>query len=296
MEISNAQEYHSIRSEMQNLKNCLTNYFGFVLGGFGISFFGFNILEKYTGFYNIAEPIAFTSLILAITITMVLQIIFYKFNSHNRFAGYCKLLNQEQLNINHDMYSEIDIMSWEICVTRLRETELEDNKLSGILKYMVMTDIIDEETKKKTEAYLKRQDEFSFKKLSLGIMILIKYMLGSSKTKSWHFPLPVTSVFFSLSVIYIVFSLYTINRVYPIQFSNITFELNSSLMYVILLIMLIFMWAVIFMKLHGLVDGNHTVDAYCCKFLPIRYSFIYHKSIDIEYSLITLKDIMGKSH
>ena len=93
IEVSNGAEYEMIRNEMQQLKDSITNYFGFVLGGFGASIIGVSLLggEKLPSH---ASGLALTGLILAATVSLILRVLFYKFYSHNRYAGYCKLLNQ----------------------------------------------------------------------------------------------------------------------------------------------------------------------------------------------------------
>ena len=193
-EISNEKEYKIIRDEIQNLKNCITNYMGFVLGGSGISYAGLisigNNINK-----EEAVSIAFLSIILAFVVSLVFLILIYKFNSHNRYAGYCKLLNQEQLllknneNINP---GDIDIMSWEICVDRLRSSKFNSWILEKMLDELVKEGVLS-------------QDQRDRK---------------NKKSESWQFPFPVSVVFFILSAIFIIYSIYLIDQKYA--FENIT--------------------------------------------------------------------------
>jgi len=291
MEISNSQDYHFIREEMKNLKNCITHYLGFVLGGSGVSFIGFYTIDNHVDKY---ELIAFISLILAVTISIVLFIIFYKFNSHNRYAGYCKLLNQEQLKTEDTQVSQknYDVTSWEICMDRLRISDFEDKPFEDLLPDLVGDDIIKAD---KINEILelsgknKKADEGRYLK---GIKIILEILRGKVQSKSWQFPIFVVGVFISLATIYVVFSLFSMWQVHPI-FKN-TFSIHnidlSIISYALLLLVFTGMWIAYFGKLANLMCGSATVDAYCWKFLPARYGFIKRKSMDIKYSLITLKE------
>ena len=92
MQSQNLSEYILVRKELQEVKNCITQYMGFVLGGSSLSFIGVWFSRR--NGEDFLAP-AYISLSLSIIVVLVLVILFYKFNSHNRFAGYRKLLIQE---------------------------------------------------------------------------------------------------------------------------------------------------------------------------------------------------------
>lgn len=269
-EISNEKEYKIIRDEIKNLKNCITNYLGFVLGGSGLSFVGFLSINDYE---KHLIPIAFLSLILAVTISLVLCILFYKFHSHNRYAGYCKLLNQEHLELDagkSDLaYGEIDIMSWEICVDKLRA--LDSNTIEKLIKELIEKKSIDIS-----------EDEYKHRK---------------SNSVSWHFPVTVTRVFFVLSLIYVSSSIYSVCKILKEKELSDLLEILNFCDYVIILLFISFLiltvrlWVYFFIKLKDLMNGDTTVSEFCWKFLPLRYAYIKDKSKHIEYKLITLKDL-----
>jgi len=289
MEISNSEEYKLLRSEMQNLKNCMTTYLGYVLGGSGLVFIGFYTIRNYELKFEI---IAFISLLLSITVSMVLFIIFYKFNSHNRYAGYCKLLNQEQLCIENLELEKIDINSWEICIDRLRLSDFEDDPFQKLRSSLVNDKIISKEQEQKIveiSGINKQSDKHGFRR---GLKIIFEIFIGNVQTKSWQFPLSVISVFLSLSAIYVSFSLYSMYMAYPVLNQEFVFSGTylSIIVYFFLFLIFLSMWYAYIIKLYNLMCGSATVDAYCWKFLPIRYAFIKNKSSKIEYSLITLKD------
>ena len=70
---------------------------------------------------------SFTPIAIALVITLVLLIVYYKFNSHNRYAGYCKLLNEESWNIPSELNE--DVYTWEICIDRLRHFDTHKHEL-----------------------------------------------------------------------------------------------------------------------------------------------------------------------
>jgi len=222
MELSNYVEYRHIREELRNLKNCITNYIGFVMGGSGIAFIGFQYIKDDKSLHEI---IGFVSLILAIILSLVLSIIFYKFNSHNRYAGYCKLLDQEQIEIeieNGDILTEQsanNILSWEICVNRLRSSDFEEEPFANLYADYNLDDVITDEGKAKIKSFSGKHKSADDGKFCGGIRILYEAFLGKLNTKSWQFPLFVVIVFLILAVIYLSLSVYYYARIYTFDFS-----------------------------------------------------------------------------
>ena len=297
MEISNSEEYKLIRDEMQNLKNCITTYLGFVLGGSGLALLGFYTIENYETKF---ETIAFISLILAITVSLVLYIIFYKFNSHNRYAGYCKLLNQEQLFIHKENpeLEKTDFNSWEICIDRLRLSDFEFSPFQDLLPTLVKDGLITNDQEQKIIDISGTRKESDKHKFRRGLRIIFRIFIGNTQTKSWQFPLFVVGVFLSLSAIHITFSLYSMYKTYPFFNDQFIFEDTyfNLIVYFILFVIFINIWIAYVGKLYNLMCGSATINAYCWKFLPSRYAFIKSKSQDIGYSLITLKDNINKNN
>ena len=314
MENINIDEYQFIRNEMLNLKNCITTYIGFVLGGSGIAFLGFAAIAKETTKYCL---LSFSSLTLALIISIVLLVLLYKFNSHNRYAGYCKLLNQEMVTqnctinneqekqkFNIDPYPKIqrDFMSWEICMDRLRFSDFEEDPFKDILQDMKIEDKSDDEIKR-IKAIVK---EYSGKKPSIdkyrffkGLLLLFEVFRGKVKTKSWQFPLFIFSIFIALVFLYIFLSYYF----YQLSQKSDPCILSKNTQLIIYgsyLFVISYMWYHFIGKLYTIMCGSSTVDAYCWKFLPIRYAYIKEQcskneyrigaDINLKYSFITLKD------
>ena len=85
------KEYQNLRVDTAEIRQCITRYIGYV-----ISVTGFSGILKYL-FEFAREPranILILSFSLIIT-TLLFEIIWYKFKSHNRYVGYCQLLMQE---------------------------------------------------------------------------------------------------------------------------------------------------------------------------------------------------------
>lgn len=172
-------------------------------------------------------------------------------------------------------------MSWEICMDILRESKSDKNillnksegvKIPGLkseVKDLILTVFI---------------EKFFLTTMILGFWLFFKTLLGKDKTKSWHFPLYVVSAFFSLNSIFLGIGLYFSLYSYPSEI-----DLAQKIIVIGVVIFQILVWSLYFIKLYEIMEGNSTIEAYCCKFLPIRYEYIKQQNKDIEYQLITLK-------
>ena len=127
MRRENVKEYELLRNEVRDVKNFITSYMGFSLGG---SAFAFIVIDNSSAGDAISPFVAFIPISIALVITLVLLIIYYKFNSHNRYAGYCKLLNEETWTIQ-PAFNE-DVYTWEICIGQLRHFDTHQNELIGL--------------------------------------------------------------------------------------------------------------------------------------------------------------------
>ncbi len=108
MQKENAKEYEFIREGITNIRSCVTSYISFLIGGSGVAFFAITYLSRLN--VNTSTPDSTTPseksfqillqialpLVMSILVTILQMILFYKFLSHNRFAGYGKLLIHEQ--------------------------------------------------------------------------------------------------------------------------------------------------------------------------------------------------------
>lgn len=275
MQRQNLTEYEFIRKELSELRNCITTYMGFVIGGSGIVFFGVAAIKE---FDKLSGNTSFAFLISSIIVSLVLVVLFYKFNSYNRYAGYCKLLNQEKYD------PEIDVkqfISWEVCMDILREADFNTDLIKNKAKTIEDAGIYKKAVEKIDAIY--NPQNFLFR-IIMGGWLLIKTLIGRGKTKSWNFPLYVVSIFFIITILHLVIGLHFYLSL-PLEKTDIL--LNNSV-YSIFIIQL-FIWCQYMIKFYDLMKGKSTIESYCQRFLPIRYDYIKKQYPAIDYSLITLK-------
>lgn len=274
MQTQNLGEYEFIRKELTELKNCITTYTGFVIGGSGITFFGAAALTESE---KLNDNIVFAFLISSIIVSLVLMILFYKFASHNRFAGYCKLLNQEKYDSKIPF---AQFISWEVCIDKLREADFDLkimlNKAKSIKFVGINENVLD-----KIKAIYKQKN--SIYRFIIGLWLLVKTLAGFGKTKSWNFPLYIVSVFFIITILHIGFGLHFY---FNLPSENISVLLTNSICSII--IVQVVFWFQCLIKLYDLTEGKSTVEAFCWRFLPIRHEYIIKQYPNINYDLVIL--------
>ena len=194
MQEQNISEYKLIREELSSIKRCMTDYLGFILGGSGFAVFGLGFIVNPDGSGRITAMYA--SLALSLVLVFVLLVLMYKFNSHNRIAGYALLLNQERWKT--PAVWPRDLMLWEVCVEILREIDLKDDLLSKINK------VLTEDEKKlnpiRSLDLRAREPGQNFK----GLKLLRQTLSGTQQTASWGFPIAVVRVFMALTSLFFV--------------------------------------------------------------------------------------------
>lgn len=275
MQRQNLGEYEFIRKELSELRNCITTYMGFVIGGSGIVFFGIAALSEYG---KICGNTVFAFLISSIIVSLVLIVLFYKFNSYNRYAGYCKLLNQEKYDSRKPIKQFI---SWEVCIDILREADFDFDLLLNKAQAVKDIGISENVFLKIIEIYDTKIFPYRFIN---GVWLLVKTLVGQGKTKSWNFPLYIVSIFFVINILHIIIGLHFY---FSLPLEKINILLTNSI-YSILVIQL-FIWGQFMIKFYDLTKGKSTIESFCWRFLPIRYEYIRKQSPEIHYSLITLK-------
>lgn len=85
------KEYEILKSEVNEIKSCITRYIGYIISIAGLSGLAIKYLERSDMYFPLLSMIIFT---LAI-ILLFFDIILYKFTSHNRYVGYIQLMAQE---------------------------------------------------------------------------------------------------------------------------------------------------------------------------------------------------------
>jgi hypothetical protein len=277
MQAQNAREYQAVREELTTLRQCVTNYVGFVLSGSAVAFWSL------TG--KISEPMQAgeAAIVLAMVSMLVLFLLSYKFTSHNRYAGYCKLLTQEEFGGDPGITG--DLFCWEICVDKLRKS---DSKREGLLpecRDCHIPGIRSVESRIRCISGSKPEiDKLSWLK-GLGLLLPLS---GPEKEGSWKFPVYVARLFAAVNFIFMVFAAYfllhgsiggsvRVFRGYTVPKGFLLFSVG--------LVLLVFLWVTFASQLYKQMAGSETVEAFCWKFLPIRYGFARELDPTLSYRL-----------
>ncbi len=272
----NLKEYDFLRKEVDALRNCITTYMGFVIGGSGAAFLGISIMEKTV---NSSFNPAFILFVLSLMVTLVLYILYYKFNSHNRHIGYCKLLNQE--NITFSTIQKVDqFLSWEICMDVLREHQKDEVSRKKMINSLPNGGII---PNAKNRIFLSYEKENIFYRIGSGFVMLLKAVFAQAGGRSWNFPSYVVAVFFMIEILFTSSGIYHLYTRGGITIYN---PLTLS-MAVILFIQMVYWWYFL-KRLYDLNKGTRTIEAYCWQFLPIRYNYIIKCYPGANYDVMEL--------
>lgn len=279
MQNSNIEEYKLIRIEMNNLKDCITKYIGYALAGSGAMIYGLARIDR-TSSGGIAPEIAIIAAAFSILLSLILLVIFYKFNSHNRFAGFCKMLNHERYKLIDDQNKTKNmssLFSWEVTVGDLRWFERSelDKKIIEKLK-------IDETDQKKLiyeiTQCLGPNPSIDKGKRIKGFCILLKTLfLQNIKTNSWSFPPLVVIIFLFLSSGFMLASYFVTCK---IGFFN---NLGLVSFEAVITIFQLFLWIHFSGKLFSLMNGSTTVYSFFWKFIPLRTLFLNKFNVTPSY-------------
>lgn len=280
MQAKNVKEYESIRAEMLNVKDCITKYVGYVFGGSGAAIYGLSKME--------IDGIPFVSCMLSLIISFVVVILFYKFQSHNRFAGYCKLLNQERYTIpisqndtkdENKKDNDISFFSWELAVGKLRCLENNPKLLPNLINVID----IKIQNKKNLEEKIKKIFIDEKGEYLKGLWILIKALLGKIETSSWAFPPLIVSICFIFSFGFLIGSIWVYIKNGHSQFLSF-FSDDFSYFFLFVALIQLILWFRLIGKLFNLMLGQTRIESFFWKFMPIRAYFL--NNVFSEYKII----------
>jgi len=275
MQAQNVEEYKAIREELARVRSCVTSYVSFVVLGSGPAF-GF--LASKTSEKTSDLAMGFAAILLAIVSTLVLFLLSYKFTSHNRYAGYSKLLTHERFT---ETAIDEDIFFWEICLDKLRASDRDKNKWKDLLKYC--------------------EDNTTYIPKIPDLKVMIERFSGPAPTKdkrawikgwplllwsrensgSWKLPMYIARIFGTINLSFIVFAVIFFLR--SLRYGNFRVEHYAlvSLFPVILLL-----WMAFISKLYRQMLGSEQVEAFCRKFTPFRIQLLRELDNGIGYTLI----------
>lgn len=302
MEKANLKEYELVREETEFIRDCITTYMGYAISGSGAALFGLAALRVF-GTENriITSYVSFT---IALLLSMVLGVLIYKFNSHNRYVGYARVITDERYDFSSKAPPTYDgaHVAWEICMDRLRMINnyparfnilaravsihwQAPNDAAGALDWMLKSYIggpgapqIDEERTIR-----------GFRQLGLAI-------LGRSRTNSWAFPPHVVAIFLTLVLIYFLIGAYCtfgvlLDGTNAPELKAVNPELGSaSYRFAVLyffaigiFVVLIYLWRAFCRRLCLLMEGSTTVDSFSFRFMITRAEFLNSFSITPSY-------------
>lgn len=267
MQASNRAEYELLRQEMQSIRDCVTNYMGFVLAGGGAA----QVVAPFLA-SNPANRtlVAFGSMGIACIIALVLIVLLYKFNSHNRYAGYCKLLAQEQYRLRGRR--EDSLHAWEVCIDRLREySSTRRDKARGV-PVAHIGGLSEAAIAQKRRDYLGPAPAADRRALRGGIRVLFTTFVLYRSAASWAFPVFVVGVFLVLTVLFLATS---VGYAYSV-IVELPHWYQSDLPWVLLLMLafLLLAWIRGICVLHRVMEGTSSVMAFCWRFAFIRSAFL----------------------
>jgi len=272
MQKENIREYTSIKEEIMSIKNCITNYIGYVLGGTGTAVYALSSIgQAPAGYFGIA----YTSLVLSVIISFVLLILLYKFNSHNRFVAYCKILSHERYDIS-EKGKVGQLLSWEITIEKLTYSDLKADLLIDLIRDIHVDDLEEDKLIFLLSDYTGKKPKKDRNRFIKGLKILMLSLIGRKiETQSWRFPPIIVAMFLLLCGGFLGVGLYE-TTVVVFRLSNI--ELIDKLILIIVAAFVvmaqIFLWWRFTGKLYALMEGSATVEGFFWRFIPIRAKFL----------------------
>jgi hypothetical protein len=284
MESQNIEEYKELRHEIMELKGCITTYVGFVLLVVSPAFW-----ELAKSITSQANPImSFVALIVGIGLKVVLFLLLYKFNSHNRYCGYCKLLEQEVFCGKDKSPKDRNpgiVFLWEICLDRLRSSSSRKDGLDIEIERYRGSQPSKDTLLKMSRKYSGPAPTADEHRLRKGWKLLFKS--ESEGRGTWQFPLHVAKVFAALD-----FGLFLLGLVLFRPSASQILQgrsLQAPLLFLLWLSflgLLVFLWLQFMAGLYRQMRGSETVDAFCWKFVPIRYRILENLGLTDGYKLI----------
>lgn len=291
----NYREYKLIRQEMLNLKDCITTYLGFVISGSGAAFFGLMLIAKAE---KITPALVYLPLAISAIISLVMLILFYKFNSHNRMAAYCKLLNHEVYddenkdkdnkceikeidNVNNSFNTD-NLFSWEICIDRLRESDINTARLFNIFNESKFRGPHRNIVENYITMFTGGNASIDKGKYFKGVVTAVNALRGNLKSHSWNFPSFVMPIFIFLCFIFFIIGGYV---AWNILDAAASFDEHKTLIFVVIVFTIFqsHVWISCIGKLYTLMKGSSTIEGYFWRFLPIRAHFLNCRDITPKY-------------
>ena len=304
----NVKEYELISAELHSIRNCITSYISYLIGSSGIGV----CIISYFKTLQISHSL---SLFITVSTTLVISamhyILIYKYNSHNRYAGYLRLISQEislasikkkngreQKKIEH-------LICWELCVSMLNNASkrkgFPEKYWRDILKFrmaqngMVLSFKNDPEKIKKVLVSKWNDLNFACPRIDKhafwrGISLLISGIIKRDNSKSWKYPLYTSYVVIIFNLYYLALSGYCF---WAYTTSTTLAELSYVIVtgYFVILAVILTIWQRNVVEMYRLMLGSKTVDAFCWKFLQYRIEAVNQYGLVPTYHLTSKKRV-----
>lgn len=257
MQKQNVSEYKIIRSEVENIKNCVTDYVKFLFLAVSAVISGILALETDLTYL----PLSYSSIVISFIVCFLFDVLLYKFISHNCYAGYSLLLSQEIWEDEGLLDKEDDMILWEPCLSRLRKLNIDK------------TDPDHQEYKDYIAKLKEKESNFWS-----GFCFLSKAIFTSQKTFSWEFPISILRIFLIVFCLFFFFGFFSIVK--SIFVCVIT--RNDIFAFFILFITLglsIYFWSHTARIYHSIMLGNRTILGFRDRFYFIREKILKHYGI-----------------
>jgi len=297
-----------LREEMTNLKDCVTSYVGLVLAGTGGATVALSAID-----FNKSPlvPLGMAALLLGLVVALVLHVLVYKFYSHNRYAGYAKLLTIETHDRLRGRLNDGDpLIAWEFCVEGLRRCTSDRRQPWGRFRAVYRALALgrgatDGSTQVASQALLATLESVSVSGANVdnlkqrltplvgmtpdadrwaflrGTYVVCAALFGHVSGGSWAFPPNVMAVFLIVTIALDALGLHAI--VLANGGVSAWGQGVSSLGVVTLLTVQAGLWYRFLRRLHRLMNGSATVDAFCWSLLPLRARYLNTIGIEPAY-------------
>ncbi len=270
MKGGNVTEYKLLRIELESIKKCITDYMRFLFILVGASFSILGGIGAITNEDIYKLPIACSVLAISYIALSLLYILMYKFISHNRYAGYCLCLSQEEWNNDSNV---CDIILWEVCVTLLRQKDIKMYRDGVAIPDELKDDsgnIIS--SNKSDDNFLKR------------LRFFIGTMLFARKTDSWGFPVTIVRIFLIVIISCIATYIYFIVPTIYDCIAGVNGTRVVVIMFIIAFIIKVLIGCSMINHFYFIMKGDYTIYKFCEHIKHIRKRLLeVNYGIDVSY-------------
>lgn len=218
----------------------------------------------------------------------------YKFNSINRYIGYCKMINLEiyAWSIKNPEKKAIppiapeNIITWELCVSMLANSAMTSKPPVSYWSKLKFRGISQETMIDRFNKYNLNSPEVDRNSSFNGALILLKGIRKRDKSVSWKYPLYSAYIYYVLIFFFVGLAFLNIYRFIIVNsnYQNIKIFFKPEIIIVLILLLVIRKVLVkSFSEIHKLMIGSKTVSAYCWKFLIYRIKALNKLDIEPEY-------------